>query len=272
MQIALHPPSELQRQTDPPRQTVKDLLHDPVEPRAAEAAHAIFEVMNARSLRRERLEVERLLGPIMAATGRNVPVHFLLYWGKGDRNAVCGAEQQALELLRTLAERIQSVYPPGARFTAVFTDTHARLNGYAAEGSRDYRRSLESLVRTLGLGMEVIPMSRLVDMDLAALTREAGDVSIEPALFDMLTAMCRKHYLRSDDYALGAKAYYLENQREKEIVGRFFPLHVFLTYNASGLDALLPSALPIYRMWPAKRGVSVKPWFSDDPREDECSG
>ena len=225
-----------------------------------ETAHAIHKAMTARTFRREHpRSLDGFLKQITAAVSREVPVPFLLYWGKGDRDAVSEAEQKALGLLNVLKERIQSVYPGGSQFTIILTDTHALLNGYPVDGIRDYQNSLQSLVQTQG--MTLVPMSQIAEIDIENLIREAQNVTIDSVLFPMLLDMCRKHFHRGQDFEGGAKMYFLANQREKSFVGEKYPGHVFLTYNASSLDALLPDALPIFHMYSIKRGISAKPWF-----------
>ena len=231
-------------------------------------ARAILDVFNARAFRREHpASLDRLFAHILVAVSRNAPVLFLMYWGKGNRNAIGEPEQRAMALLGALTERIQAVYPAGAHFTFLFTDNHAVLNGYSIEGVRDYQNSVKSLAQTQG--MKLFPMSQFVELNLDSLTREAGNVHIDPALFPILLCMCSKHFKSSENYELGARMYYLQNQREKEIVGEISQITSFLLITGAASILCFPLRCPL--------GISGRPsevlarshgsWKSKRPRK-----
>ena len=83
------------------------------------------------------------------------PVPFVVYWGKGPRCKVDDPDVKCLDFLAALAHRVSAVYEPGASMKLVFTDTHARLNGYTELGIRSYRRAVE--VEAASGGLNLVP-------------------------------------------------------------------------------------------------------------------
>jgi L-tyrosine isonitrile synthase len=141
----------------------------------------------------------------------------------------------------------------------IFTDTHARLNGYAEDCIDTYFAAIEAEARRRSY----------VCSRLSALIEETkakpedymlGDV-IPADMLEKLCASAVKWYHGAGSAEQGAVIYFHMNMIEKRAVELAFPDAIFATFNSSKFRILFPKRLPIFYMYSMQRGVSVKPWF-----------
>jgi hypothetical protein len=224
----------------------------------------VLQAFNTWAFKREQPDTPETLKSTLEramATGR--AVEFVLYWGKGPRSGASAHEIACLDYLAAMAARIRAVYPEGAVFRLIFTDTHATLNGHAADRMNAYFDSVAALAAERGF-----TTCRLGDLlvahDRDNLFHVEGDLSLDP-MFDRLTRCAAKWYAGEGCAEEGAEQYYRMNLREARVVEIAFPDSVFVTFNGSTFRGLFPNQLPIFYMYSMKRGCAVKPWFLPEP-------
>ena len=186
------------------------------------------------------------------------PLSFAMYWGKGPRDRLDAPDIACLDYLASLCQRVSSVYAPGAAFTLIFTDTHAKLNGYTSQSMQGYFAAVEARARQHGFSTCLL--SQLVK----AAAREAPSDPVTELPEDVRQILCEsaaKWYRGEGSVEHGALTYYQSNMVEKRAVEFAFPRSIFVTFNGSKLLCLFPSRLPIFYMYSLRRGFSIKPWF-----------
>lgn len=221
----------------------------------------VVQSFNTWAFKREQPSDSDLLRRfVQRAMFRAEPISFVLYWGKGPRATFSTFERQCLSYLESMATRISRVHAAGARFEIVYTDTHARLNGHAADQIDLYHREL---VAAADRGH--FTCCRLADL-CGAFPVRAEDVANDPPeeVIDSLVRSANKWYRGGASPDDGARQYYKMNMIEREVIEHVFPTSIFLTFNGSELRPLFPRNLPIFYMYSIKRGVAVKPWFMVD--------
>ena len=219
-------------------------------------ARKILNQFDTWSFKREQPHTrEKLLETVLDRVTKSEPVSFVMYWGKGQRSRVGAPEEEAIEFLEKMFNRIRSVYDIGIEFTAVVTDTHATLNGHTATEIKDYFNSVETLLNKYNA--KAILMSKVANVDLLNLESFMSDmdVPIPSEIFEMAS----RHYKGSPEE--GARKYVQLNQHEKKQIGSAFSNSIFLTNNGSSLNILFPKNLPIFYMYSIRKGNSQKPWF-----------
>ena len=227
-------------------------------PRAA--ADQVLRCFNTWAYKREQPSDPDLLRETIAgALADQAPVPFVLYWGKGPRRTIAAPEQQCLDFLASLGDRIKSVYNNGATFSILLTDTHARLNQHTEPDIDAYYTAIEEAANLRGFVCR-----RLSDVSNAACSRltSAPTESADADMFRRLTESAAKWYC-GDTPATGAAQYFQMNMREKRAVDDQYPDAIFVTFNSSRYRVLFPDTLPIFYMYSLKKGVAVKPWFMD---------
>jgi hypothetical protein len=223
-------------------------------------ARDIFESFNTWKYKREHPNKEKMLEVILRAVRARASIHFLMYWGKGDRSVAGTREEAALSYLLQMLQPIKIRYVNGVKVTLILTDTHAELNGNTRSQMEEYFTSVIDLAAPAGI--ETVYLSKLAPFDEEQLSKQIAGVRIDEDLFEVLLRSAGRHCKRYDP-GLGAKLYYLQNKIEKHIIEEQFANKIFITYNGSELDDLLPSKLPMFYMYSMGKGTSVKPWFAD---------
>jgi len=223
------------------------------------APEHILRAFNTWAFKREQPSDPQLMLQVIAeATAHGRPLPFLFYWGKGPRCKIDEPDIKCLDYLAAFAHRVSAVYEPGAAMKLIFTDTHARLNGYSELGIRAYCSAIEAEAHQRGF--ECCSLSELIEKTQAKAEDYADDIVPE----DMLAKLCAsamKWYHGADSAERGAVTYFHMNMIEKRAVELSFPKAIFTTFNSSKFRILFPKRLPIFYMYSLQRGVSVKPWF-----------
>ena len=225
-------------------------------------ADLVLRAFNTWAYKRQQPDnVEQLLAQIEVAIEAKAPVEFCLYWGKGPRHKVSAAEIECLDYLCSLGTRIAAVYEHGARFTLIFTDTHATLNGHT-------RDNIDAYVGEMSVAAEARGFKTCFLSDLVSKAEADG---CEPApvplhLLDKLSVTAAKWYRGEGPVTLGALRYLEMNMIEKRAVEHAFPTTTFITFNGGEVRELFPENMPIFYMYSVRRGVAVKPWFIEEPR------
>ena len=223
----------------------------------AKTAADILKAFNTWSFKREQPEdVEGMLSRIQVSANKNEPLGFVLYWGKGPRSTLAAPDIQCLDYLISMRSRIEAVYPAGATFTLILTDTHANLNGHAEEAIQCYFREIARAAEARGFQTRFLS-------EIVRQSGDSGDAVANPPgeLLDHLAECARKWYRGPDDSIAGALTYYRMNMVEKGAVERSYPQSVFVTFNGSDVRDLFPANMPIFYMYSLKRGTAEKPWF-----------
>ncbi len=225
-------------------------------------ARKIIKSINTWSLKREQMHLmDEAVRMVCGFVKNNQPIRFVMYWGKGRRESVSLPEQKALIFLREFCEKIQREYVPGSVITFVYTDTHAVLNGHDSVSIMAYLDSLRDLVRAQSYPVDIVLMSSLQKFNIKTLSDVARNACIDKRLLKLLVRSSEKHNSVILDNVFGAKLYFTVNQMEKIKIQEAFQNHIFLTYNSSVYNSLLPDKLPIFYMYSLNKGTSVKPWF-----------
>lgn len=219
----------------------------------------ILRAFNTWAFKREQPSDPQLMLQLIAeVVALKKPVPFVLYWGKGPRCQIDDPDVKCLDFLAALAHRVSAVYEPGASMKLVFTDTHARLNGYSELGIRSYRKAVE--VEAGQRGFESCSLSQLIDTTQAKAEDYVDDIVPEDMLAK-LTTSAMKWYHGADSVERGAVTYFHMNMIEKRAVELAFPKAIFASFNSSKFRILFPKRMPIFYMYSLQRGVSIKPWF-----------
>lgn len=234
--------------------------------RVPEAA-AVLASFNTWAFKREQPSTEP---PIERAVARciasDLPVEFVLYWGKGPRNVVAEPEIACLEFLAAMGNRIAGVYPRGAAFRLICTDTHAALNGHSAANMAAYFASVAAAASVHGFDWRLL--SDVVAAHAPA-TTPVGERS--PATLQQLERSAARWYRGGGRAIDGAIAYYDMNMSEKRAMALAYPHAIFVTFNGSEVRELFPDELPIFYMYSLRKGVSIKPWFIGDPANESVA-
>jgi hypothetical protein len=223
-------------------------------------ADLVLRAFNTWAYKREQPDnIDILNRNIQAAIDTQTPLEFCLYWGKGPRSTISKAEIECLDYLSGMARRIQDVFSPGVKFTLIFTDTHARLNGHKPEAVQSYVDAVRSAAEARGF--DGCFLSQLVaDAEAAGCT----PAPVPLHLLDMLSVTAAKWYRGEGSIELGALRYLEANMIEKRAVEHAFPTATFVTFNGGEMRELFPDTLPIFYMYSLRRGFAVKPWFIEE--------
>ena len=223
-----------------------------------ELSRQVFQSFNTWAFKRQQpTEPAKLLLFIEGAVLRSEPIQFVLYWGKGPRSTVAEPEYDCLRYLCQMGERIRAVYPPGACFTLIATDTHATHNVHPGDAITSY--FLDVTEAASEFGYSLCYLSATVN---AQRSRISGRASIPSAdVLGKLEPCAEKWYKGEGTSSYGAVRYHEMNMLEKQAVELEFPRAIFITFNSSDFRELFPEQLPVFYMYSLRKGSSVKPWF-----------
>jgi len=230
---------------------------------------AILRSFNTWAFKREHPDnLELMRWVISDAITSDDKISFILYWGKGPRDDISTPDEECLDYLAALTQRISKVYENGTSITLIFTDTHARLNGYSSESIDSYFAGVKRLARNRDFGAAWLGNIT----ELANLNNAIAPYSdtASHALSQHLISSAHKWYRGPGTPEDGALRYYRMNMAEKRAVELAFPKSIFITFNGSELRELFPDRLPIFYMYSLRRGNSVKPWFISDDEILNC--
>jgi hypothetical protein len=215
----------------------------------------ILQAFNTWAFKREQpTEPLWLQETVASAIARNEPIPFVLYWGKGPRATVENPEIECLRYLGAMMARIRDVYTPGAAVKLICTDTHAILNGHAAESISGYFEAVSAAAKLHGFDSCLLS-------DLCEGVEPENDATLSAEMLQNLSDCARKWFRGEGTAEEGAVQYYKMNMIEKRAVEIAFPNAVFVTFNGSEFRSLFPKSLPVFYMYSLRRGCAVKPWF-----------
>ena len=220
----------------------------------------IAKSFNTWAFKREQPDnPERLHHFVASAVQAARPVDFAFYWGRGPRSARAQPDIDCLNYISAMAAKIRKNYPKGASIHLIFTDTHARLNGYDAESTEDYFSQIEAVA--LDYGFHGCRLGKLVAAADAEIGAEAREAPLDPHILDQLERTAAKWFRGEGGARRGAELYYRANMIERRAVEIALPHAIFASFNGSDQRALFPESLPIFYMYSLRRGFSIKPWF-----------
>lgn len=232
------------------------------EQRNARMSKEILDTFNVWQFKREQPHTApKIQEKILEHVKEDTPVSFIMYWGKGKKEISGNTEVQALKYLCKMLDKVKEKHEPGTSLTIIFTDTHAKLNGYSEREIKTYFDSVKKQISDYGFNF--LSLSELVTYDENELMEKIDKLKIKNSFLANLEKSSFKHFRRGANTKLGAKLYFLQNQKEKGELEKVFPDSIFLTYNGSDLNAIFPLKLPVFYMYSLKKGTSVKPWFCD---------
>lgn len=191
--------------------------------------------------------------------GRNEPISFVLYWGKGPRASVADPEFACLDFLVAMGARIGKVYEPGALFNLCFTDTHAQLNGHSEESINRYFDEMGEAATARGMVSE-----RLSHLTHGMQPVPSEDVLGDKQMLDVLERSAARWYRGAGDVREGARIYLAMNRVESLAVTTRHRGSIFVTFNGKSVRDLFPSTMPVFYMYSLRRGTAVKPWFMNE--------
>ena len=224
-----------------------------------ETAAAILASFNTWAFKREQpTEPDLLARFIEHRVASRMAISFTLYWGKGPRHSLAQPDIACLDYLTKLGERVAAVYPQGAQFTLILTDTHARLNGHSEASIKSYFDAVAATARTRA--MSSVMLASLV---ARATGPTATQQRIEADVLCDLERCAAKWFRGAGDARAGAARYLEMNMVERRAVEKFLPDSIFITFNGSRFRCLFPPSLPVFYMYSLRKGTSVKPWFLD---------
>ena len=221
---------------------------------------SIAKSFNTWAFKREQPDSpERLHQFVAAAVQAARPIDFAFYWGRGPRNGRAQPDIDCLNYISSMAAKIRKHYPHGASIHLIFTDTHARLNGYDAESTEDYFSQIEAAA--LDYGFRGLRLGQLVAAGAADIGPEAHEAPLDPLMLDQLEHTAAKWFRGEGGARRGAELYYRANMIERRAVEIALPHAIFASFNGSDQRGLFPESLPVFYMYSLRRGFSVKPWF-----------
>lgn len=226
---------------------------------AASRADKVLAAFNTWSFKREQpSNVPLIESRVADAIRSDKPLTFVLYWGKGPRDAIAAPDVACLEYLAAMCNRVAGVHAPGAEFCLIFTDTHAALNGHPHAAYERYFAEVGD--RAAALGFKGFRLGDIV--------RAAGPIAIDASHLEeehvtLLMRSADRWFRGSGTAHEGARRYLAANMVERQAVERAFPAAIFATFNGSEFDFIFPSRLPRFYMYSLRKGCSVKPWFMD---------
>jgi len=222
-----------------------------------------------RYFRMRRTDIENISFRILGSMLTDAPLKLVAYWGIGGKKGVTEAEDRALafqsEWLRILNREV------GIEVTIAYliTDTHAVVNGVAADAIASYSDAVQTLLHRHGHSSakmrDVIPASLLPDFDgLLRDEQHDSDVwrQVSPSARRALARCAAYHARRNESSERTAQRYYLVNRYEAALVTIAFPNSCFLSYQNHGLRFLLPN-MPTIFCFVGADGLVRRPWFSD---------
>jgi L-tyrosine isonitrile synthase len=223
-------------------------------------SNIVLQSFNTWAFKRQQpTEPEKLAQFVSSAIDRSEPLSFVLYWGKGPRSGPGKSETTCLRFLNLMAQRIKAVYPPGAHFRLIATDTHAAHNGHCEASISEYFGQVASVAAEFDFSLSYLRQ--------VVAAQEAGIVAPSklPAseIIEKLEPCAKKWFKGDGTISDGAVQYYQMNMREKLAVELAFPESIFITFNNAELRELFPANLPVFYMYSLRKGCSVKPWFLD---------
>lgn len=222
-------------------------------------ADRVLAAFNTWAFKREQpSDTGQLLSTLARKIERRLPVEFVLYWGKGPRNALGQPEVQCFEFLTALQKRVAAQYAPGAEMRLICTDTHARLNGHASRDATAYFHSVGEAASRRGF-----KWCLLADLVEARRDNIGSPCPAErpSETISQLERSAARWYRGAGRPIDGAIAYFDMNMIERAAVEREFPDAIFVTFSGSELRELFPVRMPIFYMYSVRKGVSTKPWF-----------
>jgi L-tyrosine isonitrile synthase len=224
----------------------------------------VLKSFNTWAFKREHpTELPLLRNTIAAMVEKAAPLQFVLYWGKGPRAACAEPEQQCLDFLALMLERIETAYPPGARVTLIQTDTHALHNGHSPASIQSYFSDVAEAAAERGFATFLLSQA----VEMAKVDSKVCDALPPEDMLAKLEKCAAKWYQGDGSVEIGAKRYYSLNMIEKRSVELKFPGSIFITFNGREYRDLFPPNLPVFYMYSMRKGISVKPWFVHDRAE-----
>jgi asparagine synthase (glutamine-hydrolysing) len=225
-------------------------------------AKEIFESFDTWKFKREQPKTpEKIMENILQNIRTKKPITFVMYWGRGEKDVAGSEEIEAIKYLDEMLSKIRQKYLPGVEITFIFTDTHAKLNGYSESENDKYFDSVKKLAKKFEI--KFLYLGELAKYNEDDLVSKIDTTEINPELFETLKNSSQKHCKKMKDHTVSVKLYFLQNQIEKKEIEKKFASSIFLTYNGSNLNDILPTGLPIFYMYSIEKGTSIKPWFEN---------
>ncbi len=194
------------------------------------------------------------------------PLRFVKYWGVGERAEFNDQDRQALTTLQRFLSGVQVIPELQTELTLVLNDMHGRMNGRVPERAKAYLESIGRAAREAGFRVEwESDLWGRGGLDLDRVVGEAGREETHSwfqglDVRDKLVEQAGKHSNERGPEE-GARLYATACRLANRVMEEQFAGHIFLTYNPPEMDLVSPD-LPRLYIFPWRRGLSIKPWFS----------
>lgn len=222
-----------------------------------------------RYFRMRRSDIENVSSRILGSMLTDAPLNLVAYWGIGGKTGVTEAEDRALAFQSEWLSILNREAGIEVTIRYLITDTHAVINGVAADAIASYSDAVQALLHRHGHSSakmrDVIPASLQPDFD--GLLRDEQHYSdawsqVPPSARRALERCAAYHAKRNESSERAAQRYYVANRYEAALVTVAFPNACFLSYQNHGLRFLLPN-MPTIFCFVGTDGLVRRPWFSD---------
>jgi len=234
------------------------------------ASAALLAIDTNRFKRANCSDREKITAQFQSRILRDLPLHFLAYWGAGQRNEINENDERAMQRIKEMLEVACSDKPLRAEISLIFTDIHAKLNGKPAGRVDQYFQRIEKLAEQHGFNCVrasdiwhkngINPddiLNRGATLSLGELTDKLG---LGSTAVEMLRKSAQRH-VEIGEVVDGLRNYLHVCSIENRLYADEFSDSVFLTYNDPGLSAICPD-LPKMYIYSYSKGMTAKPWFS----------
>src|SRR3979490_163319 len=164
-----------------------------IESPAGLSAAKVLRSFNTWAFKREQpADPHLMLRFVSEAIALEVPIRFVLYWGKGPRCNLGIPDIACLDYLAALAGRVRAVYEPGAAIKLIFTDTHAALNGHSPASMRGYFGVIN--IKARQYGFDTCWLSQIIRAAEATATSDPADDALPEETLRRLSESAKKWY------------------------------------------------------------------------------
>src|SRR3989338_11614349 len=98
-------------------------------------------------LRDPPYQLWKLQERVLSSIQKNRPIPLIGFWGIGQKQQANSADQRTCEQFSQLRQDVQTVYPPGLKFTFIIALPHAIHNGISQETIKQYTKEMIMLFK-----------------------------------------------------------------------------------------------------------------------------
>jgi hypothetical protein len=241
----------------------------------------LFDILTRHKIRRtgsKPLQEAEILRRIAHCLRLNQKIQLIYFWGGAKESSdkvVDSAEEKALDLIdETVA--LLNVQEVQCEVVIIFSDIHAcKINGIPENDIETYFSSLYELLERRKSHYSLVRLSHIYHKHLPELFEKSAIKSAQLRIArihqenrDFITfirSISQRHSKLPIPLDKIARKYLLRRILEDRIIGKEFPLGIFVSYTNPEIIKNI-SLLPTIFSYSLKRGVSACPWFIEDRR------